>query len=61
VLPLLPRGLSSVLIAETFTVDRTALLDEPSDTATGRLTPPYLVLRDRVFSAEFPILDERLP
>lgn len=58
VLPLLClEELSGVLIAEAFTVDRTALPDGATIPPAGRLTPPYLGSRDLVFSAGFPILD----
>jgi hypothetical protein len=58
VLPLLCLvELSGVLVAEAFTVDRTALPDGATIPPAGRLTPPYLGSRDRVFSAGFPILD----
>ena len=49
--------LSGVFIAEAFTVDRTVLLDGATILTAGRLTPPYLGSRDRVFSNGFPILD----
>jgi hypothetical protein len=49
--------LRGVLIPEAFTVDRTELLDGATIPPAGRLTPPYLGSRDRVFSAGFPILD----
>jgi hypothetical protein len=49
--------LRGVLIPETFTVDRTELQDGATIPPAGRLTPPYLGSRDRVFSAGFPILD----
>jgi hypothetical protein len=50
-------GLSGVLSAEAFAVDRAELTGGGIILPPTRLTPPYLGSTDRAFSVGFPILD----
>jgi hypothetical protein len=50
-------GLSGVLSAEAFAVDRAELTGAGIILPPTRLTPPYLGSTDRAFSVGFPILD----